>query len=465
MRVRKLLVLLLGLVLLLAACSGGSGNPSSGTQETVESETNSGTENETSKEPGETENSGGEEEEVYRTPDMDFDLGGKTIKVVSWWDMTNQERNPDEIAKKKNLDALMEKHNFKIEYIAIDFGEYQEKVTASLLAGEPIGDIVRLGKNYTIPALVKQDLLWPIDEYTKNVRAFDQLASNQIFTYEGRGYGFSETRGNTVQGIFYNRTLMNQLGLKPLQDYVNEDQWNWDTFIQVAKDSNKDTNNDGKLDTWGLANSSLIEHALYSNNTGLTKENKQTLEDPATLEALNFVSRLATEKIARPTEGGDWREPSQFFRQGNTLMYAGALYELGGIKTDMPDFDIGFVPFPKGPNATTYHTLEGAYQALAIPKSVENPEQLLYIWEKINDIDSIYEYPDQADYETVFSTEDDLNNARLAAPNLIVLEHGSFPKLPYWEFVGELNEGISVSTVVEKYKSTFQAAIDEVYGK
>lgn len=101
MRVRKLLVLLLGLVLLLAACSGGSGNPSSGTQETVESETNSGTENETSKEPGETENSGGEEEEVYRTPEMDFDLGGKTIKVVSWWDMTNQERNPDEIAKRR----------------------------------------------------------------------------------------------------------------------------------------------------------------------------------------------------------------------------------------------------------------------------------------------------------------------------------------------------------------------------
>ena len=88
MRVRKLMVLILGLVLLLAACSGGSGNPSSGTQETVESETNSGTDNGTSKEPGETGNNSEEEEEVYRTPEMDFDLGGKTIKVVSWWDMT-----------------------------------------------------------------------------------------------------------------------------------------------------------------------------------------------------------------------------------------------------------------------------------------------------------------------------------------------------------------------------------------
>lgn len=463
MRVRKLMVLLLGLVLLLAACSGGSGNPSSGTQETVESETNSGTDNATSKEPGETGNNG-EEEEVYSTPEMDFDLGGKTIKIVSWWDMTIPEDNPDNIERKKNLEELMQKHNFKVEYVAIDYGEYQEKVTASLIAGEPIGDIVRLGKTYTVPTLVKQDLLWPIDEYTKNPVAFNQKVTNEYYTYEGRGYGFTENQANLVQGIFYNRTLMNQLGLKPLQEYVNEDNWNWDTFIQVAKEANKDTNNDGKLDTWGLANSSLMDHALYSNNTGLTKEDKQNLDDPATLESLHFISRIATEKIARPTEGGDWTEPGQFFRQGNTLMYAGALHELSGLKTDLPDYDIGFVPFPKGPNATEYHSAEALFQALTIPKAVENPEQLLYIWEKINDIDSVYDYPDQASYETLFSSEDDLNNAKMVAPNMMILDHNTFPNLKYYDFVGELNEGISVSTVVEKYKSTFQAAIDEVYG-
>ncbi|MCI1774973.1 MAG: extracellular solute-binding protein [Paenibacillus lautus] len=462
MRIRKLMVLLLGLALLLAACSGGSGNPSSGTQETVESETNSGTENETSQGTDQMENSGGEE--VYRTPEMDFDLGGKTIKIVSWWDMTIPEDNPDNIERKKNLEELMQKHNFKVEYVAIDYGEYQEKVTASLIAGEPIGDIVRLGKTYTVPTLVKQDLLWPIDEYTKNPVAFNQKVTNEYYTYEGRGYGFTENQANLVQGIFYNRTLMNQLGLKPLQEYVNEDNWNWDTFIQVAKEANKDTNNDGKLDTWGLANSSLMDHALYSNNTGLTKEDKQNLDDPATLESLHFISRIATEKIARPTEGGDWTEPGQFFRQGNTLMYAGALHELSGLKTDLPDYDIGFVPFPKGPNATEYHSAEALFQALTIPKAVENPEQLLYIWEKINDIDSVYDYPDQASYETLFSSEDDLNNAKMVAPNMMILDHNTFPNLKYYDFVGELNEGISVSTVVEKYKSTFQAAIDEVYG-
>lgn len=457
MRIRTLAILLCALILVLAACSSsnGGGGSSSPTNET---DAPTPAVNDDGEDPGEVE----EEEDIYRTPEMDFDLGGRTIKVVSWWNMEIGEDNPDNIQRKQNLEALMEKHNFKMEYIEIEFGEYKEKVIASLLAGEPLGDIVRMGKNYTIPTLVKQDLLWPIDEYTKNPIAFKQDVTYEHFRYDDRGYGFND-QANLVQGIFYNRTLMNNLGMKPLQEYVDEDNWNWETFIQVAKEANQDTNNDGKLDTWGLARRSVLLYALYSNNTTLTVEDQQNLDDPATIEALNFASRIVTEQIGRPTEGGDWQEPGQFFRQGNTLMYPGAMYEIGGLKTDMPDYDIGFIPFPKGPNATQYHSLEADYQALTIPKSVDNPEQLMYIWEKINDIESIYDYPDQATLESNFSNEDDINNARMVEPNLVVMDHGTYPNFPYYDFEGELNEGISVSTVVEKYKAQFQSAIDEVW--
>src|SRR5690606_27556489 len=117
---------------------------------------------------------------------------------ISWWDMTIPEDNPDNIKRRENLEALKKKHNFEMEYIFIDYGEYQEKVVASLLAGEPIGDIVRLGKTYTIPSLVRQDLLWPIDEYTKNPNAVNQKVTNEFMQYEGRGYGFTEDQSNFV---------------------------------------------------------------------------------------------------------------------------------------------------------------------------------------------------------------------------------------------------------------------------
>lgn len=407
-----------------------------------------------------------EEEEVQTgTPERDFDMGGRVIKVVSWWDMSIPDNNPDNIQKLENLEALKQKHNFDIEYISIDYGEYQNKVVASLMAGEPIGDIVRLGKTYTVPTLVKQDLLWPLDEYITNENVFNMKTTKELYTFEGKGYGFTEDKSNFVSGIFYNRTLMNQLGLKPLQEYVNEDNWNWDTFLSVAKEANKDTNNDGKLDIWGLAQQGILEQALYSNEGQLTIGNKQGLDDPKTLEALNFISRIATEQIARPTEGGDWTEPSQFFRQGNTLMYVGAGYEVNGIKTDMPDYDIGFIPFPKGPSASSYHSGESLYQALTIPKAVANPDQLLYIWEKIHDIESMYDYPLQSSLESNYTNQDDIDNAILASDGMVVLDHNTFPSIPYWDFQGELLAGTSVSTVVETYKATFQAAIDEIYNQ
>ena len=110
---------------------------------------------------------------------MDFDLGGRTLTFVSWWDMSIPEDNPDNIQKKANLEALMEKHNFNVEYISIDFQEYQEKVVASLMAGEPLGDYVRMGKRYMIPSLVKQDMFWPVDEWTKNDNVFNQKVTNE----------------------------------------------------------------------------------------------------------------------------------------------------------------------------------------------------------------------------------------------------------------------------------------------
>ncbi|AWB44678.1 ABC transporter substrate-binding protein [Paenibacillus sp. CAA11] len=461
MRIRKTLMLLCTLVLILSACSSSSSSSQNGANKKVNQEAKENNSTTTANTNNKVDTGG---DQTYKTPEMNFDMGGRTIKMVSWWDMTIPEDNPDNIQRKKNLEELEKKHNFKMEYVAIDYGEYQQKVTASLLAGEPIGDIVRLGKFYTIPTLVKQDLFWPIDEYTKNPVSFNQQVTDEYMRYNGRGYGFNN-QANIVQGIFYNRTLMNKLGMKPLQEYVNEDKWNWDTFIQVAKEANKDTNNDGKLDSWGLANPSPLEFALISNETSLTKEDKQNLSDPKTIEALNFVSQIAREKVARPTEGGDWTEPDQFFRQGNTLMYTGALFQLDGFKKDMPDADIGFVPFPKGPSASKYHSYEAAYQALFIPKAVKDPDKLLYIWEKINDIDSIYDYPDQASYESLLTNEEDISNAKEVAANMVLLDHKTFPNLKYYDFVGELSDGTSVSTVVEKYKASFQAAIDEVYGK
>ena len=119
-------------------------------------------------------------------------------------------------------------------------------------------------------------------------------------------------------------------------------------------------------------------------------------------------------------------------------MVAGSDYEMENFKQDMPDYDIGFLPFPKGPSASSYHSHNTIPNYLTIPSAVEHPERLVYIYEKINDIDSIYDYPKQSTLETLFSNENDIQNAKMAGESIKVIDTESgYPSMPYYEFIGK----------------------------
>lgn len=57
----------------------------------------------------------------------------------------------------------------------------------------------------------------------------------------------------------------------------------------------------------------------------------------------------------------------------------------------------------------------------------------------------------------------DINNVRTVCENVAIMDHLTFPSFPYYEIVSELQDGISPSTIVEKYKAVAQTAVDEVY--
>ena len=366
-----ILAILVVLIFTLVAC-GNDGDTVSDGADTGDTDTNEGVADDVEEEDATPE------VDYEQTPEMDFDLGGRTIKVVSWYDEAVGEDSPDSIAISENIEALKEKHNFDIEYVIVDYGEIQESVTASLLAGAPLGDIIRLPRPWMIPTLTKQDLFHPVDEYVINENSFVLQYTEQHSEYDGRGYGFRIGAAGAAGGVFYNRTLMNELNLDPLQAYVDNDEWDWEAFKAVAESANQDTNNDGNIDTWGLATSGILVQALAANEAAIVRDGQQTLEDPATIEVMEFISDLG-DGIARPTEGGDWTEPKQFFLEGNTLMYVGQDYEMADFNDGLPDHDIGFLPFPMGPSASSYQTHITIPNYYTIPSAVEDPDKIIYL--------------------------------------------------------------------------------------
>lgn len=88
----------------LAACSSGS--KSNNSEGSTGSPNNGGSVSEPS---GTNAPEGGDAEgspDTQTMPEMDFDMGGKTIKVVAWYDKTINEENPDNIQRRKNLEAF-----------------------------------------------------------------------------------------------------------------------------------------------------------------------------------------------------------------------------------------------------------------------------------------------------------------------------------------------------------------------
>ena len=452
-------------VLLLALVACGGGDDEEGAADPGDNGTedvgNGGDEGE-----GDEADEGEDEPTVdyEQTPEMDFDLGGRTLTLVSWYGEEISEDSPDGIAMAENLAALKEKHNFDVEYQVVDYGEFQEAVAASLIGGDPLGDIIRLPRPWMIPTLTRQDLFHPVDEYVINENSFVLQYTEQHSEYEGRGYGFRTGSAGAAGGVFYSRTLMDELNLDPIQDYVDNDEWNWETFMQVAEQANQDTDNDGNVDVWGLASNDILVQSLASNEAAIVKDGQVTLDAPETTETLQFISDLG--EVARPTEGGDWTEPQQFFLEGNTLMIVGQDYQMADFRDGLPEHDIGFLPFPKGPNSDTYQTHITIPNYYTIPSAVEDPDKIVYIWEKMTDIESIYDYPEQANFEANFNNEDDINNARAAVESFQVIEQiDYYPSMDYYGFVGEVRDGNSISTVIETYTSAFQSAVDEVWGE
>jgi hypothetical protein len=51
---------------------------------------------------------------------------------------------------------------------------------------------------------------------------------------------------------YYNATMFEEYGVKTPKEYFLEGNWTWDTFLEVMIQMTKDTNGDGRIDTYGL---------------------------------------------------------------------------------------------------------------------------------------------------------------------------------------------------------------------
>lgn len=438
--------LVLCLMLLLTACSGGN---KTNVENTPPKETTAATVAPTDEPEAEA-----------------VDLGGRVIKVAAWWDLKPPGETASDKARLAKIAEVEKKYNVTIEFVNVPFEEMVNKFTASVLAGEPFADIIQLEYKAALPAILKGQIL-PISEFTESYSNINNDA-NLLAKYPsiaGGDYGFDNPTSIGL-GMHYNRDLFKKLGLPDLQELYTSGQWNWEKFIEIAKLATKDTDNDGKIDVFGYSAWAVdaLKHFAAANGVKIADEvaGKEGLSDPRTLEAAEFLNRLYnTENIVKVKSGDplNWEETNTF-KDGDVAMFTAAEWNLKDLT-----FDMGVVPIPNGPQGSKEMTYANtAASAKFIPKGVVDPKIVYQIYEETFDIPQIEEYPGQDYLESIYGHEEDITMVRehIAGTGVIMIDD-AYPDFPTYNFVQDIiSNNASVTATAEKYKAQAQAAIDKL---
>jgi len=446
---------------MLAACSGGGNNNSdSNTPPTPQSTTNESGNNSGNNQP---------EKEPEPEPIVYPDLGGRTISLSAWWPLAP---DPETIEGQEQLARIAEvekNYNVKIEFQEpLAWDEVNQKFIMSVLDGKPFADIIRLQWDWALPAAINGQLQKFGDYYDPNT--FKALRPSPLLL--GEQYGFQAYDPTDASGIFFNRDIIEQLGLKSPHEYVREGNWTWDTFTELAKAATRDTNNDGVNDYWGLAgwahDFSIFAVASNGSKIVFEEEAREGLSDPRTMAAYDWMRQLYfDDKVwyAIDTPANYSERENNPFTQGNILFTAGWLW----MQDSFNEVNLGFVPFPIGPSGSGFVSSNDAGNTWFIPAFIEDVGNVLRVFDEISVSTIEEDYPGQTNLEGRFNYMEDVEAVRMVnTPDKMVLQYqrafesSGFPlyDVNHQIFV----EKQPVATAVDMYKQQAQAAIDQVMG-
>ncbi len=239
-----------------------------------------------------------------------IDLHGATIVAGTWSPATVpydlETENPDEVIWARRIKAAEEKYNFKMEWYVEPGGNstnYINKLITQAVSGVKLCDIFRTATSYQFPMFVKNKVIVPLDgylDYESAVIRMNKMMYKGSY-WKGSHYGISSSFRTAYQFLMYNGEMLEREGQPDILSLVENMQWDWTSFLEIAKNCTRDTNADGIIDQYGVTAPSewyLCKYFLYSNGltsgVEVTADNKAYLiiNSPAAIRTFQFISDL-----------------------------------------------------------------------------------------------------------------------------------------------------------------------------
>ncbi len=285
-----------------------------------------------------------------------------------------------------HIKEIEDKYNCTIELQKIDY----TALNTSVLAGDPICDIMDGGGPHNVAGFMNANMLLPLDQFQyinfKDAR-FDPFVTESL-TVKGQHYGLQPVAQafdslQYAKVMFFNKSLLQRAGVtEDLYAVQARGEWTWSKLEEIAK---KVTNASEEI--WGIGDNQyeMYMNLVPSNGTDWVKnENGQikfTAGEPDALEALNFYKKLAwDDKVMHVMTdiGADRNEDQNDFWAGKVAFLPSYLERIQRGFPQMKD-DYGVLFIPKGPKAKDYVSSINWYSFFAIPSSVKEPNEVATI--------------------------------------------------------------------------------------
>lgn len=445
--------------------SGGNGSYVSGTEGTQGSSGTSGS-NGTQNNSSGFDNAKGDKDSVDTSGGTD--LKGATVTISKWGVGAGPQKGSSTYQQETQLVADIEKkYNCKLKFTNVsDSMGYFNQTVGEMQAGNS-ADIVFLPGDMAFPSTVINGYFHELDSLVnlKDLQ-WNQSALSQM-VIKGKHHFVSPAinTGNLAgAGVFFNKKMFASANVKTPEEYVKANNWNWDTFKEVAQ---KMTGN-GKVGISSYsANNYGTTFALTSNGVRpvINNNGKRTLN-------LNNSAAIAAINLSGELKKNGWiAKGENNFKEGKSAMTFADYYMSPDYIDALGKNTVGFTFLPLGPNAKDYSQVYvgTSVEVVGIPVKKNKAKDPKVLAQIMNDFTARYSWRKSAEQalESYFDDAASLSRA-------VKMAEYAYAKLDLQSYYGEttdkifrgdygIDAGQSAQAYVQANAAKAQADIDAVW--
>ena len=257
-----------------------------------------------------------------------------------------------------------------IQLEAVAGRDYYTRLLTQIAAGDA-PDIMQIGDD-AVPNFVDKGAFLPLDAYITGDYPLDTgiYLPGVLSPGQWKDQQWLLPKDFSPLAVYYNKRIFDENDVA-----YPTDGWTWSELVETAKSLTKDTDGDGKTDTWGIqltANwTTGFEYFIAASGGKLISEDGMNfvgyMDSPESIRAVQFFSDLYNvDKVAPPpADFSLWAGGNTEFDNGQAAMRLFGRWPLAGYKTN-PNIDLGIVGVPSDKERTNI-LFWGGFGILAAP--------------------------------------------------------------------------------------------------